>query len=151
MTNFIDSDDVRGINPSILNTDGITDAQIDTIITREQIFILNDLAIVYNPDEITISNAPDAVLAALKLRCAGQVIIDFLTGNKTGYEIGKDYKKDSEKLIKNIVDGKRRFASLAKQSNTGTVANSIVYEESSVIQTIADGVIDDIDNGYYDY
>lgn len=130
---------VRAKNKDLLLTSNIADADIQAKIDDAIITVFNRVGEVYNTALIDDSNCPEDIQMCIKLIAASNAITDNYVDMPNAIKIAEMYKSEAFGNIKGIIDGKRRFALLTKETAPLSIGFESVEDE---IDTQAQTFID---------
>jgi len=130
---------VRAKNKDLLLTSNIADADIQAKIDDAIITVFNRVGEVYNTALIDDSNCPEDIQMCIKLIAASNAITDNYVDMPNAIKVAEMYKNEAFGNIKGIIEGKRRFALLTKETAPLSIGFESVEDE---IDTQAQTFID---------
>lgn len=130
---------VRAKNKDLLLTSNIADADIQAKIDDAIITVFNRVGEVYDTTLIDDTNCPADIQMCIKLIAASNAITDNYVDMPNAIKVAEMYKNEAFGNIKGIIDGKRRFALLTKETAPLSIGFESVEDE---IDTQAQTFID---------
>lgn len=124
--------EVRMVNKDLLNTDGISNTDIDNKISEAIITVFSQIGETLDDTLINDGNCPADVKQCIKLIAAADILISHYADMPNILTIADLYTKKAQKTIDSIVAGKRRFSQLQKQKIPMTVGFDFVQDSSDL-------------------